>query len=438
MLKNIRDIDGISYKYYKDHKELEKLIAADLSLLLTEAYESFHQKDSGNPAGEKIHNIPAPATSILGREKEIETARKYLQSGEKRLLTFTGPGGSGKTRLSIEVGHKLSSDFPFIHFIELAAIHDPDLTPDAIAHGMGLREAGEKRADRIIKEYVANKSMLLILDNFEQIADDASVLIAELLSSCPELKVLITSRMALRIRGEQEMPILPLDTPDLSNTIDYYTLSDYAAVALFCQRAGDINPDFTIDEENLKSIAEICRSLDGLPLAIELAAARIRLLSPKSMLEKLTPRLHLLTNGAKDLPERQQTMYQTIAWSYNLLDQDEAALFRQLAAFPGGARIDIIESVCYDNKCGFDILSGMEGLVRKSLVYAKETSQGEICFNMLETIREFALDQLKKKNEQSEIFNQHAHYFADLTEHAEPYLISGERNSWLIKLEDEI
>jgi predicted ATPase len=439
LLGRIRDVDGISYKYFTNKEELEELIISDLALLQAEVFETVHSQDTTNDNSVRHHAIPAPVTSLLGRDDDVQRATALLQSPEVRLITFTGPGGSGKTRLGIEVARALVNHFPQHCFVALASIQNPDLVADAIAHALGIKEAGEKHAGQMIKEYLHPRRMLLILDNFEQLADAAAPMIAEFLGSCPQLKIIVTSRMSLQIRGEREFPVGPLALPDINKKLSTGQLSDYAAVALFCQRARDIKPGFSIHGKNAGEISRICHHLDGLPLAIELAAARIRLLSPGAMLKRLESKLPLLTGGVNDLPERQQTMRKTIAWSYQLLNQHEAVLFRNMAVFSGGATLETIAAVCDQKELeGVDIVDLLEGLVRKNMVIQLEPEVGELRYGMLETIRDYALGQLEDSREQSRVFTRHAKYFTQLAEQAEPFLTSAQRDEWLTRIEDEM
>ncbi len=283
-----------------------------------------------------------------------------------------------------------------------------------------------------------NRNLLLILDNFEQVSEAAS-LIARLLERCPELKVLVTSRMGLRLRGEMEIPVPPLEVPDSTHQVRPDNLAHYTAMELYCQRARAIKPGFQVTEKTAPVIAEICRRLDGLPLAIELAAARTRLLTPKGMLSRLEARLPVLKGGPRDLPERQQTMHNTISWSYDLLESSAAHLFRRMAVFVGGCTLEAVETVCNgDSKLGPDVLDILESLTEKNLIRLREGPDGEPRFEMLETIREFALEKLHESGEQPALDNRHARYFVDLAERAEPHYRSGGRDRWLSTVEAEL
>ncbi len=435
LLDYIRDHDGVSYKYFSTAAELRELIENDLALLLTERFEMAQAAPAARPAGARVHNLPAPPTPLIGRETEAAAARDLLLRDDVRLVTLTGPGGTGKTRLSIEVAKALLDRFDGAYFVNLAAITNPDLVPLAIAQAVDIREASDEPLEKSLKDYLRDKQALLVLDNFEQVVA-AAPLVADLLRCCARLKLMVTSRTPLHVRGEQEFPVPPLALPDPNCTDD---LLQYPSIALFVRRAQDVKPGFALTEENAAAVAEICRRLDGLPLAIELAAARIKLLSPQAMLARLERRLPMLTGGARDLPDRQRTMRDTIAWSYDLLDECAATLFRRLAVFVGGCTLDAVEAVCNtDGVLGEDVFGEIEPLVDKSLLRWEESVDGEPRFEMLQTIREYALEQLIEAGEEPVIRRKHADFYLRLAEAAEPHLTSGRRKPWLARLEAEL
>jgi len=438
LLQSIRDQDSLSYKYFVTPEELEELIEGDLALLLTERFETSQGVEDGIVAGSRPGNLPIPPTPLLGREEEVRRARELLSDYAVWLVTLTGPGGSGKTRLSLEVAGELQEQFEQVWFVELSPLTDPEPVASAIGQTLGVREAGSRSPEAQLIDHVETREWLLILDNFEQVSE-AAPLVARLLAQCPGLKVLVTSRMALRLRGEMELAVPPLPVPRLLETGQTDDLACNASVALFCQRARSINPDFLLTEKNALTLAEICRRLDGLPLAIELAAARIRLLTPQAMLSRLDQRLPVLAGGARDLPHRQRTMRDTIAWSYDLLDPAAARLFRRMAVFVGGCTLASLEAVCNtDSMVGPEVLDALEALLEKNLVRRSQDPSGEPRFDMLETIREFALEGLEASGERWGIEQLHADYFVDLAESAEPYYRSGERDPWLGRVETEI
>jgi class 3 adenylate cyclase len=292
------------------------------------------------------NNLPLQPTPLVGREREVEAVCERLRSPDVRLLTLVGPGGTGKTRVGLQAAVELLEEFEGgVFLVALAAIADPALVGSTIARALGLTETGDQPPEEILKSYVRERQLLLLLDNFEQVLE-AAPLLDVLLGAAPRLKVLATSRAPLRLYGEHEFPVPPLLLPDTVHLPETETLAQYEAVRLFIERARAVKPDFTVTNENAPAVAEICARLDGLPLAIELAAARIRLLPPQAMLFRLSNRMKLLTGGARNLPERQQTLRGAIEWSYDLLDPEEQTLFARLSVFAGGRTLEAIEARC--------------------------------------------------------------------------------------------
>ncbi len=369
------------------------------------------------------HNLPLQTTPLLGREHEVEAVRSLLHRDGVRLVTLTGPGGTGKTRLSLQVAADLVdqlADGAF--FVELAPITDPNLVPSTIGQVLGVGEVAGRPPLDVLVDYLRDRRLLLVLDNFEQVLAAATVPDA-LLRACPGLRILVSSRAALQLRGEHEYPVPPLALPDMARPVTPEALSQYGAVALFVERATAIKPDFAVTNANAQAVAEICVRLDGLPLAIELAAARIRLLSPGAMLPRLGHGLSLLTGGRRDLPARQQTLRGAIAWSYDLLSEAERRLFRQLGVFVGGFTLEAAEGICHGaalESTGqapeIDVLGGIGSLVDHSLVRPDETLDGEPRFRMLETIREYALDQLLAAGEEERLRRHHRDWFGGFVE----------------------
>src|SRR5215210_2521886 len=351
------------------------------------------------------NNLPVQPTPLVGREKEVGTVRERLLAPETRLLTLTGPGGTGKTRLALQVAAEALEDFEDgAFFVALAAIADPALVAPAIAGSLGVLDSGERPLIEGLKDHLRDRQPLLLLDNFEQVLE-ASSLVGELLSSCPELKVLATSRISLRLYGEREYPVPPLALPDPGHLPPLERLTQYEAVRLFVERAQDAKPDFSVTNENAPAVAEICARLDGLPLAIELAAARAKILSPQAMLSRLSNRLKLLKGGARDLPERQQTLRGAIDWSHDLLEEDERTLFARLSVFVGGCTVESAEEVCDpEGDLLVEVLDGLASLVDKSLLRQREEKgSGAPRFFMLGTIREYATEKLEERGKAEEV-----------------------------------
>jgi predicted ATPase len=387
------------------------------------------------------NNLPLQSTPFIGREKEVQGVRSSLLRPEVRLLTLTGSGGIGKTRLALQAAAEMLHEFKDgVFFVQLTPIIDPGLVLSTVAYTLGLREAeGQPIADTL-KEYLKDKQLLLVLDNFEQVAE-AAPQVADLLKSAPQLEVLVTSRAAMGLYVEHQYAVPPLHVPDHRRLPNLETLPQYEAVELFIQRAEAVKPGFQVNNANAPAVAEICYRLEGIPLAIELAAARSKTLPPQALLAKLGSRLKLLTGGAKDLHARHQTLRNTVEWSYDLLTKGEQQLLRRMAVFRGGRTLEAAEEVCNANSdCDIDVLDGVTSLVDKSLIYTTEESNrvgGEPRYLMLETIYEYAWEKLVESGEAEGLQRQHARYFMALAEKAEPQLSGGEQAEWLARLEDE-
>jgi predicted ATPase/class 3 adenylate cyclase len=384
------------------------------------------------------NNLPVQPTALIGREREAAAAAALLRQADVRLLTFTGPGGTGKTRLSLQVAADLLDDFADgVFFVPLAPISDPALVASTIAGVLGVKEAPGQALDAGLKAFVHDKQLLLVLDNFEQVVP-AAPLVAAMLAGSPGLKALVTSREVLRVYGERDFPVPPLALPDPHRLPPLEQLTQYEAVRLFITRAQAVKADFQVTNDNAPAVAEICARLDGLPLAIELAAARSRLLPPQALLTRLTSRLKLLTGGGRDLPARQQTLRGAVDWSYDLLEPGEQALFARLALFVGGCTFEAAEAVC--NAAGdleVDVLDGLAALVDKSLLRQSEDAEGEPCFLMLETIREYALERLDATGYAPSGRPAHAAYYLTLAEQAASELQGPEQARWMARLERE-
>ena len=443
-------------QYYRDHA---RALAAVVSLLVGEADEPARTADARGQAlsTSAVGGQPAPPqdaarpgtvvrlhrlTSFVGRERELATVRRLLAEG--RLITLTGPGGIGKTRLALEMAAGLADAYPDgVHVVSLTGLADPSLVPAAIAGVLGVREAGSRPLVESLIEHLRTKTTLLVLDNFETVLPAAAD-VATLLAACPNVRALVTSRETLRVGGEHRFPVPPLALPDPASVADSATAAGYEAVVLFEARARAADPDFAVADANAVAVVEACRRLDGLPLAIELAAARMNVLTPESLLARLDDRLPLLTRGPRDAPARHQTLRAAIAWSYDLLDAPTRVMFERLGVFADGCTLEAAEVVCAvggaraagGRECpAVDVLDGLAALIDRSLLQREQQPDGHPRFRMLETIREFALERLEASGGANDARGRHTAFFLALVEHAEPELTGGEQAAWLDRLE---
>jgi predicted ATPase len=386
----------------------------------------------------RCHNLPVPRTPMVGRERELAALRELLVQLGVRLITLTGPGGIGKTRLALQAADGMDEQFAGgVCFVALSAIGEQELIAVAIAQALGLRETGHQPAQKSVGEYIGalKEPMLLLLDNFEHLVC-AAPCIAELLTLSSKLKVVVTSQAPLHVYGEHEFPVPPLALPNAEAALTLEVLSRLPAVALFVERARAVKHEFTLTKENAPAVAAICVRLDGLPLAIELAAARIKMLSPAAMLAKLERRLSLLTGGARDLPMRQQTLRGTVDWSYGLMNEAERVLLRRVAVFAGGCTLEAVEAVCNTQRdIGMDVIDGMASLVDKSLVQQVEQDGEDSRFAMLSTIREYAMERLVETGGDFTARRAHAAYYLVMAEEGDEE--GAIDRNWLDRLEVE-
>jgi len=383
----------------------------------------------------------APSSTTYGRSRELEALRRLLARADLRLLTLTGPAGIGKTRLARQAAHEAASAFPGgIEFVSLAPVSNPSLLVSAIAKSLGVGERPGRTLEESLREHLAERvggPTLLVLDNFEHLVSEAGALPA-ILEAAPDLKMLVTSRSVLRLYDEQEFPVSPLEIPPEGGRMTPAALEGVPSVQVFLQRARAVVPDFPLSAENASDIAEICRRLEGVPLALELAAARVKVFPPRSILSRLAKRLDLLTGGPRDLPGRQQTLRAAIDWSYELLDESERKLFRRLSVFRGGGTLEAIEAVCNAREdLGMDVLEGVTSLCDKSLFLRMDGDEDDPRFTQLETIREYGAERLENSDEEQSVRRCHAAYALILAEEGDAKLAGPEGPAWYARLKIE-
>jgi predicted ATPase/serine/threonine protein kinase/Tfp pilus assembly protein PilF len=432
-----------------DLKNLRAGVADDLNEIEMGSDDETHTFDAASteiaiPKITDEHRAPSNLSRmfrpIIGREREVEEVCGILRGGDIQILTLTGVGGMGKTRLAQAVAEKLVPEFrDGVYFVELAAVTQPEMIAATIAQTLGVKEEGERPAVEILGEHLVSRSTLIVVDNFEQVVEGSPVL-AEILASASSTKMLVTSRVTLRLQNEHEYIVPPLAPPD-GLKVPFVEIEANPAVRLFVDRAHSANKAFALSKENARDVAAICTKLEGLPLAIELAAARTKVLSPAEILEKLDYRLQLLTGGPRDLPERQRTMHGAIAWSYDLLTDEEKRLFRQLSVFNGGFRLEAVEAIFESGPQTSShthfVLDLVSSLVDQSLLLQREQRSGGHRFRMLEVVREFATEALGNAGESENAKTRHTEYFVNLGERAEPFLQAAQSSEWLDKLEED-
>lgn len=462
LLDRIRNDDTASYKSFHTAAELQQLIADDLAILLTERFEMTQASSAGATGASKagaptatirIHNLPTPSTPLIGREREVGQVGDALLRSDVRMVTLFGPGGIGKTRLAIAVGRRLADAFEDgVCFVALSNISDHNLVVPAIGEALGLGETRSVGLAERVTETLRNKHMLLILDNFEQVVS-AAPRVAELLNNAPRVKLIVTSRSVLRMRGEFECAVHPLALPHISSPsqLQLDELRKSPAVQLFEARAQAVKPSFEITPENAAAVAELCTRLDGLPLAIELAASRVKLLSPQAILARMVESeresLRLLSGGARDLPVRQQTLQNTLDWSYGLLEPGEQTLFARLSVFSNdGWTLESAATVCGFDSDELTVMDTLASLADKSLITRASdgiaesnarSADGDERFTMLNIIREYAATRLEASGEAPAVHKHHADHFSHLARRARSELRSANQRIWLLRLEQD-
>jgi predicted ATPase len=437
LVGRIRADNAVSYRRFTTAAELRTLIQDDLAVLLTERFEQVAHPSTGRLPGRARTNLPVPRNPLIGREAELAVACNLLRQSGASLVTLTGPGGCGKSRLALEVALELLGQFEDgVFLVTLESIRDPALVIPAIAETLHLRDAPDWPALDQLADRLRESHLLLLLDNVEQVVA-AGPSISTLLERCPRLVILATSRTPLRLRGERRLLVPPLGVPPASHA-DLETLSQYAGVALFVERARAVQPDFAVTNENAPVVAEICHRLDGLPLAIELAAVRLRLLAPVDLRSRLARRFEVLRGGTRDLPERQQTLRRTIDWSHDLLDEPARRVFRRLSVFAGGATLEAAEAISAgaDNRDG-NGLDLIGSLIDDSMLTSSVSELGDLRIGMLDTIRDYAAEKLSESGDLDEVRRSHADWYVALAEQAEPHLVAADEAMWATRLQAE-
>jgi predicted ATPase/class 3 adenylate cyclase len=424
------DLDGASFRDLGDHRLKDLSEPQRLHQLLVEGVRSDFPPP--RTLENRPTNLPVQPTVLIGRDREVKDTLQLLDRADVRLLTLTGPGGTGKTRLALQLAAEVVDDFPDgVFFVTLAPLTDPELVVPTIAQTLAVHEQPGRTVPETLGDFLGEKKLLLVLDNFEQVIEAAAE-VAAVMACAPRVKAVVTSRAPIHVAAEHEYAVPPLALPDPGHLPQLQVLTQYEAVALFIERARAVKPDFEVASGNAAAVAEICVRLDGLPLAIELAAARVRMLPPQAILQRLDQRLKLLVGGARDAPARQQTLHGAIDWSYRLLPEPEQRLFADLSVFVGGCTLEAAEKVC--ERDGVDVFEGLSSLIEKSLLRQAEGEDGESRFLMLETIREYASQRLEERDEADELRRRHAEYVLTLVQ-SEADLM-GERGPRLLRQMD--
>jgi predicted ATPase len=434
-LERVQAEDRVSYKRFQTAEQLAELVADDLALLLTEHFETGVEAGGARVSGLRPRPLPVAPTRLVGREHELEAVCALIEREDVRLLTLSGVGGIGKTRLALAAANRLDGRFADgVGFADLSSVQSPELVPGAVAAAIGVPREGTRPVAELLIDRLGGAQVLLVLDNFEHVIV-AVPFVSELLAACSGVKVIVTSRALLRLRGEHEFAVMPLEVPPEGGRPVANGALGAAAVRLFVERAQDHQPQFAVAEANARAVVELCWRLEGIPLAIELAAARVRVLPPGALLDRIGDRLDLLS-GPSDLPERQRTLRATLDWSYQLLNEEERDLFAALSVFVGGFTLESAQAVCDDDE--LDVLEGVSSLIEKSLVVAQERPNVEPRFRMLETVREYAHDRLDRGGKAQQTKLRMAEHFARVAEQAGDGLMGAEHRAWMARLDAEV
>ncbi|MBK7338184.1 MAG: DUF4062 domain-containing protein [Saprospirales bacterium] len=447
LLSDIEKSDTACYQMFSNAAELQKLIENDLSVLMSEIFETAlaenrQQADPVNILAEFAHvpmvELPLIKSEIYGRDEDLTKVSELLAKPGVSLVTLLGAGGTGKTTLSIHLGHRVKEHFKDgVAFIPLAPVTDPKLVGSTIAEILGIQDSGKQSIEQTLVDFLSDKNFLLILDNFEQVVE-SSKFISDLIAHCKNLQILVTSRTSLHIRNERIYNLSPLALPSETSSIRPGDLGNYSATQLFVERALEVNPRLILDQENTEAILEICRRMDGLPLAIELAAARTRFFQPAALMSRIEKTLDLVSKGQKDLPERQQTLRAAIEWSYNLLTEETKRVFRLLGVFKRSWTLEAADVILNDGKTPADVEEMTERLLDVSLIKPVLVSHSsEPRFNMLQTVHEYAREMLDLSSDAKDTKLRYARYFYELCEAADGHLWKANAEPWMDKIEYE-
>lgn len=437
LLRCIEADDRVSYTTFTTPEQLADLVSNDLALLLTEHFHPEEPSTAASSLRARARALPSPPTPLIGRGDELDRLEVLLRRGDVRLVTLTGTGGVGKTRLAVAAAERVQADFSDgAVFADLASTRDPGLVPNAVASAIGLTPEGSRPIGETLIDRLSGVHLLLVLDNFEHLID-AAPFVARLLDGCRDVKVLVTSRTHLRLRAEHEVVVAPFDTPPpFAGDLAPLGVGELDAVRLFVERARDRKPTFELDSSNVRDVAELCRRLDGIPLAIELVAARVAFMPPDALLGRLGGRLDVL-GGAADLPERQRTLRATIDWSYDLLTEDERTCFAALSVFVGGFTLDGAAAACA-GRIACDVVDVVSSLAEKSLVVPLELGTVEPRFRMLEMVREYAQHRLERSEQADGIRRSVAEYYAAFADRAGEGLFGRDHSLWISRIDPEV